>query len=183
MNGHLDNGIDANTFRAAMRRLPAQVAVITSQHQGVRNALTATALTSVSAEPPQLLVCVHHLARPAQLIRDAGVFGVTLLTQVHKPVAQQCALSKLDAEARFAVGEWFSGSATGVPLLHGASVNFECRLQSAAQHGTHWVFVGLVLSITGSNNAPLLYHDGAYCELGSHSGTFASEWDSARLGF
>jgi flavin reductase (DIM6/NTAB) family NADH-FMN oxidoreductase RutF len=173
--------VDAGLFRSCLRRVPAQVGVVSTRHEGVRNALTATAISSLSAEPPQILVCMHHLTRVATLVQQAGVFAVNFLSLQQKAVAQQCAISGLDAEDRFAAGDWQDGEAAGVPLLAGASVNLECELSSAARHGTHFVLVGLVLAARFSNAAPLLYHDGAYSELGGH-GTPA-HWDSSILGF
>jgi flavin reductase (DIM6/NTAB) family NADH-FMN oxidoreductase RutF len=173
--------VDAALFRSCLRRVPAQVGVVSTRHDGVRNALTATAISSLSAEPPQILVCMHHQTRVATLVQQAGVFAVNFLSLQQRAVAQQCAISGLDAEERFAVGEWTAGEASGVPLLSGATVNLECRLAGASRHGTHFVLVGLVVGARFANASPLLYHDGAYSELGGHGAP--AHWDSSILGF
>lgn len=173
--------VDAVLFRACLRRVPAQVGVVSTRHAGVRNALTATAISSLSAEPPQVLVCMHHLTRVATLVQKAGHFAINFLSLQQKAVAQQCAISGLDAEDRFAVGEWEDGAATGMPLLGGAAVNLECELTGAARHATHFVLVGLVVGARFAAAAPLLYHDGAYSELGGHGAP--ALWDSSILGF
>lgn len=163
--------------------MPAQVGVVGARSGGHRNALTATAISSLSAEPPQILVCVHHLARPAALIREAGHFSVNLLSLQQKLVARQCAIPNLDPQERFLVGNWSDGTTTGVPILDEACVNFECRLESATRHGTHFIFVGLVLAARYSAAVPLLYHDGSYSELGTPVGDVPQNWDSSVFGF
>ena len=93
--------IGMDDFKRAMRALPAQVAVISSAAGDMRIAMTATAVTSLSAEPPQLLICVHQQARPAAVIREAAAFAVNLITNKQVDIATQCALPGLDPKQRF----------------------------------------------------------------------------------
>jgi flavin reductase (DIM6/NTAB) family NADH-FMN oxidoreductase RutF len=179
----VERGIAASDFKAAMRQLPAQVAVISSASADFRIAMTATAVTSLSAEPPQLLICVHHLARPASVIREAGAFAVNLLSTRQVDVATQCALPGLEPEARFAAGQWHRSEALGQPLLEGATVNFDCRLGAEMRRGTHFIFVGLIEGLRFAPGAPLLYHDASYREIGTRLDALHLEWDSAERGF
>lgn len=180
-------GIDPAAFRAAMRRFPGQVCVLTAANGAERIAMTATAVTSVSAEPPQMLACVHAGNRTAGLITQAGVFGVNLLSRGQSDVASQCALPGLDAAQRFSAGSWRTGPACGVPLLEGATVAFECRLADTLDAGTHRIFVGLIRAVTLHHDEPLLYHDAAYRQLApqhpSLAAGLAAKWDSAIRGF
>lgn len=176
--------IDTATFRAAMRRLPAQVAVISAQAGDLRIAMTATAVTSLSAEPPQLLVCVHHMARPAAVIAAAGAFGVNLLAAGQQDVATQGALPGLEPEERFARGHWQPGPAHAAPLLEGATVALDCRLVESIRSGTHLIFIGLIGAARFAPAAqPLLYHDGRYCELAAQPGVNPLDWETAMRGF
>ncbi|SPF78169.1 flavin reductase family protein [Pseudoprimorskyibacter insulae] len=175
--------VSLNDFKRAMRALPAQVAVISAKADDVRIAMTATAVTSLSAEPPQLLICVHHMARPAAVIRKAGAFAVNLVHCQQVDVATQCALPGLEPEDRFALGQWTDGEGAGQPLLDGAVVNFDCRLVSEAQHGTHFVFVGQIEALRFADGAPLLYHDAGYRELGNRLDALHLNWDNSGLAF
>ena len=174
-------GIDQ--FKRAMRALPAQVAIISSGSPDTRIALTATAVTSLSAEPPQLLICIHHMARAVKVIQQAGAFAVNLAHTQQLDVATQCALPSLEPEQRFDVGSWTRSETLDQPLLDDAIVNFECELASEAQHGTHFIFVGLIKGLRFSEGQPLLYHDASYREIGARLDALHPEWDNSQLGF
>lgn len=183
MSAAPQNGIGIDDFKRAMRALPAQVAVISSASPDTRIAMTATAVTSLSAEPPQILVCVHQMARPAGVIREAGGFAVNLISTTQLDVATQCALPGLEPEQRFDKGSWTTSPAVGQPLLDGALVNLECRLVSQAEHGTHYVFVGLIEGARFDTGSPLLYHDASYRRIGERLDALHLEWDNAGLAF
>ena len=85
--------IDLATFRACMRQVPGAVAVVTTVHAGARSGLTATAVCSVSAEPPQMLVCVNRSSSAERVIAAAGRFGVSYLSGDHQTVADAFAAS------------------------------------------------------------------------------------------
>ncbi|MBL1421414.1 MAG: flavin reductase family protein [Alphaproteobacteria bacterium] len=160
------SGIDTDGFKRAMRALPAQVAVISAQMGDTRIAMTATAVTSLSAEPPQLLICVHKMARSAAVIIEAKAFAVNLVGIAQIDVATQCALPGLEPEARFNCGNWSASEVLGQPFLENALVNFECRLVSQSEHGSHYVFVGLIEGLKFAEGNPLLYHEASYCSIG-----------------
>lgn len=170
-------------FKRAMRALPAQVCVIAAQVGDTRIAMTATAVTSLSAEPPQILICVHRAARPAAVIREAGAFCVHLLASDQVDVAAQCALPALAPEARFAVGDWGASPLLGQPLLSGTPVALECRLVAQSEQGTHYVFTGLIEGAYFAGGKPLLYHDASYREIGARLDALHLEWDNQGLGF
>ena len=150
-------------YRAAMGLVPAAVTIITARHGALRNGLTATAVTSVSAEPPQLLVCVNRQASAEPLIDGAGRFAVNILTPAHEDAARRFAQSKLSAEERFA-GSWID-LPSGVPALADALAVFDCRVVQQSRLGTHSLFIGEVLEIATGAGEPLLYHAGRYRTL------------------
>lgn len=160
------NGIDTDGFKRAMRALPAQVAVISAQVGDNRIAMTATAVTSLSAEPPQLLICVHKMARPAAVIIKAKAFAVNLVNTAQIDIATQCALPGLEPEERFKLGNWHASEVLDQPFLKNALVNFECRLVSQSEHGSHYVFVGLIEGLDFTEGSPLLYHEASYRSIG-----------------
>ncbi|EUB98165.1 flavin reductase domain protein FMN-binding protein [Rhizobium sp. CF080] len=174
-------GIDE--FRRAMRALPAQVCIIASRSDDLRIAMTATAVTSLSAEPPQLLICVHHQSRTAAVIREARAFSVNLVPASLVDAATQCALVGLEPEERFRVGRWQPSTSLEQPLLEDALVGFECSLTSDARHGTHHVLTGLIHQVRFSEGRPLLYHDASYREIGARLDAIHLGWDTAIQGF
>lgn len=177
------SNVDISDFKRAMRALPAQVTIISSQSKDTRIALTATAVTSLSAEPPQLLICVHQMARAAKIIRAAEAFAVNLLHVNQVDVATQCALPGLEPEQRFEAGNWTQSPQMGQPLLDEAIVNFDCRLASQSEQGTHFIFVGLIEGMRFGAGKPLLYHDASYREIGERLDAMHLAWDSAGRGF
>jgi flavin reductase (DIM6/NTAB) family NADH-FMN oxidoreductase RutF len=155
-------------FRAVMRRVPAAVTVVTTVLDGVRHGLTATAVTSVSADPAQLLVCVNRATRSAAAISRSGRFGVNYLGAEQIAVAEAFAAPAADPTERFRDVALRLGP-TDVPLLQDALVAFSCTVVSEIHSGTHAVFIGQVTHMTGQDTAPLLYQDGAFTQT-THEG-------------
>ncbi len=160
-------GISEDAFKKGMRELAAAVNVITTSHNGERGGLTATAACSVSAEPPQLLICVNTDAGGHELIQQSGKFVLNILDRDQEDVAMRFAgMDGADKSERFALGIW-SELVTGAPCLDGALVNFDCEVAQQITAGTHSIFIGhIVGSRTGDKDgAPLLYGDGQFTGL------------------
>jgi flavin reductase len=161
--GH-DGAVDAEQFRLGMRNLAGAVSLVTSSHAGHRYGMTATAVCSVSAEPPTLLVCINRNANTHGAIGKARMFCVNVLR------AEDRALSRLfsgakKGEARFRGTQW-TRLATGAPVLLGALAAFDCRVAKRVVYGTHTIFVGEVERVMlGRKGKPLLYVDGQYAKL------------------
>ena len=150
----------AQGFRAAMRRLAAGVAVITTAEGGRPYGMTATAVTSLCAEPPSLLVCVNRGATLHDPVAARGAFCVNLLRRGHDEVCRVCS-SKPDGEVRFATGVWDHGE--GLPRLEDAQASLFCRVAGSLAHGTHTVFIGEVFAVRVAEEvAPLVYLDGGF---------------------
>jgi flavin reductase (DIM6/NTAB) family NADH-FMN oxidoreductase RutF len=161
--------IAANDFKRAMRHLAGGVAVIATEHEGDRAGLAATAICSVSADPPTLLVCINSGASAHEPIRASGRFSVNLLASGQDSIAR-CFSGEtgLRGEERFTVGGW-SPLVTGAPVLDGALVSFDCQVTEIVKMATHSVFFGAVAAITlQSTTRPLIYSHGTY-------GTFSPE--------
>jgi flavin reductase (DIM6/NTAB) family NADH-FMN oxidoreductase RutF len=152
--------VPPDAFRAAMRRVPAAVAVVTTELDGVRYGLTATAVTSVSAAPPQVLVCVHGSTRTAAAIEARGRFGVSYLRPDHVALAEAFAAPAADHADRFARGRWTTTS--GAPLLEDALGAFGCTVVEQVRSGTHLVVVGEVTTLHSTEGSGLLYARGAF---------------------
>jgi flavin reductase (DIM6/NTAB) family NADH-FMN oxidoreductase RutF len=156
----------AHQFKAGMRRLGAGVTIVTSFDGKRRAGLTATAVCSLSAEPPQLLVCVNRRAVPNAVIARAQRFCVNVLASGQKSLALRFAgATGHQGEDRFAKGRW-GVLATGAPMLDGALASFDCELARAIRAGTHTIFIGRVVAVVSRKGGKaLLYADGAFAGL------------------
>lgn len=157
----------ADAYRDGMRLLPAGVCLITSQHGGEWGGMIATAVTSVSAEPPTLLVCVNRSASLFAMLEASGSFCVNVLATAAVPLVEQFSSSARRAE-RFQTGTW-STLPSGAPACGDALVAFDCRVAKVVDWHSHAIFlgeVGAVLRPAGSaEGAPLLYMDRRFHHL------------------
>jgi len=159
--------IDAVAFKKGMRHLAASVTLITTKHRELRGGLTATAVCSVSAEPPQILVCVNKTASAHDPIGEAGFFCINILAPDHRKLAERFAgMDGVEGDERFCdMGDWFTLS-TGAPVLKGCPVSFDCKLVTKVAAGTHTVYIGEIVDLALDPEAkPLLYADGAFVHV------------------
>lgn len=161
--------IDADQFRSGMRRMAGAVCVIATGQPGQRAGLTATAVCSVSAEPPRLLVCVNTSASAHDTLDREGALSVNVLSPSQVSVASAFSSSRIKGEDRFACGKW--SILEGLPVLNEASVAFACRIAERISSGTHTIFLcDVVGCVTGededtSTAGNLLYFCGEYGRL------------------
>lgn len=146
-------GVDVGMFRAGMARISGACTIITAGHQGDRAGLTATAVCSVSAEPPRMLVCVNRNVRAHQVIVASQRLGVNVLDVEHEGLAKRFAgmVQGVMGSDRFLEGDWVD-SANGVPLLRGALVSFEGRVIEETISGTHSIFLCEVTGVSTSDS-------------------------------
>ena len=155
--------LSAPDLRQALSQFATGVTVITSfRKSGELHGLTANAFTSVSLEPPLLLICVDKKADSYPCFDEVGVFTVNILA------TDQEALSR-----RFAVsgGNKFEGVAyhlggNGAPILEGTLGHIECRVTARHEGGDHTIYVGAVQEAETREHKPLLFFRGGYREIG-----------------
>jgi flavin reductase (DIM6/NTAB) family NADH-FMN oxidoreductase RutF len=144
-------------FVSAMGQHVSSVCVITSALQDKRYGLTATAMSSVCAEPPRLLVCVNKLGASHEAIVSAGFFCVNVLAEEQDNVAKAFAGMMGKDFDRFSVGTW-DELVTGAPsLVHATSV-FDCRIVDVIDQFSHSVFIGEVLAARHLKNQDTLLY-------------------------
>jgi flavin reductase len=160
----LPAGIGESEFKIAMRQVACSVAVITSRAGSHVNGLTATAVCSVSASPPVILVCVNKGASAEAIIAESGVFAVNFLTEEQHLVARLFSTSKLSPEERFAEGRW-QPQVTGAPVLDGALASFDCVVENCIASGTHNIYFGRVVAAESLDQEGLIYRDGSFRRL------------------
>lgn len=167
-----------------MRQLAAAVNVISTAHQGQRGGLTATAVMSLTAEPPQLAVAINRTAGAFELFRASGCFGVNVLSNQQRQIAEVFSgAGGIKGASRFDTGQW-STRESGAPLLDGAAASFDCRVSSQVEFDTHVLFVGRVESVrTCSDGLPLLYLDGSWASLVRTASVDIERYEAAMLAY
>ena len=149
-------------FRAAMRRHAAAVTIVTAADDRRHHGMTATAVTSLSLEPPSLLVCVNRTTLLHDILVSARRFCVNLLT------CEQAQLSgafsgSVPPGKRFELGAWCRTD-EGIDFLADAQANIFCARVATFPYGTHAIFIGEVERVRLSSPVlPLIYHDATYC--------------------
>jgi len=137
------------------------VTIVTSQHDGTRTGFTANSFTSVSLDPPLLLVCPATSASALPGIRAVGRFAVNILTPDSQVVADRFAMRVDD---RFAEADWLDWD--GVPVLASAKAAFACTLHADHDGGDHRIIVGRITRFGLAREADsLLYLHGRYRQL------------------
>ncbi|HJL03522.1 MAG TPA: flavin reductase family protein [Polyangiaceae bacterium LLY-WYZ-15_(1-7)] len=155
--------VDKEAFTQAMRRWASGVTILTSCADGEIHGMTVSAFSSVSADPPLVLVCANQSSTTHGVIQAGGIFAVNILAADQDELSTRFAFT--DAAERFEGVPWTQGS-TGAPLLVGSLVQVECRVRSAHLEGSHCIYIGEVLhTFVRADAEPLLYFDGAYRRL------------------
>jgi flavin reductase len=159
----------AEPFRDSLRGLASSVTIITTQFGAVRYGMVATAVMSLSLEPPSLVIAVNSNASLYQPLTCRRAFVVNILTERDEPIARGFTVSK--GESRFAYGAWSSDhiefdEMEKLPYLQNGQAAIFCRVTDVHASGSHGLFVGAVEHvIVGREKAPLVYCDGAYGAL------------------
>jgi flavin reductase (DIM6/NTAB) family NADH-FMN oxidoreductase RutF len=153
-------------FKLGMRALVGGVTVIGAHgSDGHPVGLTATAVTSLSSDPPSLLVCVNRQSTIASALTPDSAFSVNVLTDRQGDVARAFG-GQMDVRgpSRFSFGNWLRAAHSEVPLLNGCRVAFECIVAHVHDWATHHVVIGTVVEIHffDAEAGPLAYCDGAY---------------------
>lgn len=155
------NDDDLNSaFLSAMRRLAASVTIVTTADESGPAGLTATAVCSLSIDPPSLIACVNTQASAHDVILRAKRFAINLLAADQQDLALLFADPSRAAE-RFTQSKWQQGLG-GVPLLEGTAATVECRLERAVDAFTHTIFIGVVEAVSVNKTSPLLYGTGIF---------------------
>jgi flavin reductase (DIM6/NTAB) family NADH-FMN oxidoreductase RutF len=153
----------ATDFRSALGAFPTGVTVITTRGEDHLYGMTANAFSSLSLDPPLILVCVITGTEGQRVISGNGVFAVNILRDDQEAISRFFASRDrprgLDAfrDVPHRVG------VTGAPLIEGAAAYLDCRLHAEHEAGDHIIFVGEVMALGTEDNAePLVFHGGRY---------------------
>ena len=159
----------ADALRHVMAQFRSGVTVVTALRNGVKHAMTATAVCSVSLEPPLILVCVSRSSRFHTAIMVADTWCVSLLSADQASVARHFANRGRDLLSQFDHVPFTPSPKSGTPLIDGALAWMECVTYGQHDGGDHTIVVGELVYASGpvppeaaERRAPLTYYQGTY---------------------
>lgn len=145
-----------------MRRFTSAVTVVSVRSGPERHGTTATAVTSISMDPPSMLVCFNQGSRLHGFLRKESRFCVNLLHTENREISKVFA-SPMSADKRFASGDWRDRD--GIPYLANAQANFFCSKSQEIAYSSHTIFIARVEDVFFREEVdPLLYGDGVYAK-------------------
>jgi flavin reductase (DIM6/NTAB) family NADH-FMN oxidoreductase RutF len=161
--------IEPRRFRSALGRFCTGVTVVTTERDGEIHAMTANAFTSVSLDPPLVLVSIDHRTRMHALLPDTRRYGVSVLASDQERTAWHFA-----GRPMADTGELFTWMGD-VPVVRGAIAHVACTLYDEHDAGDHTLYLGEVVSIDERPGEPLLFHGGAFGTM-SREPALAESW-------
>lgn len=153
--------LDSERFRHVIGHFPSGVTVITTAVDGRRLGTTASAVSSLSLDPPMLLACLKRDSTTRAAVVERSRFGVNILSEDQDALAARFATK---GEAKFE-GVPFRDGPAGMPLLEGALAHLECDVEDEVVGGTHSVFLGRARGAAAVAGRPLAYFRGAFGRL------------------
>jgi len=153
--------VDQKAFRDVVGRFASGVTVITTSVDGKNFGTTASAMSSLSMDPPMLLVCLNKTSETGAAVFKAQSFAVNILADAQEHLAGKFAVKGADKFSGVAV----HSGVTGHPLLDGSLATIECRTVETVTGGTHTVFLAEVLTAQAREVAPLTYFRGRFGRL------------------
>ena len=158
--------VTSGDFRNAMRQLTGGVSVITAGRGRDISGMTVTSVSSLSVDPPALIVSVNREASSWPLVKRYGFFGVNILTSDQIDIAERfTGKGGLKGADRFAGARWTT-RASGVPLLVGALAAIDCEVEDIVERHSHAIVIGRVLDVAVSaRTAALAYWQGRYVAI------------------
>lgn len=156
--------VSRELFIKGMRQVANSVAVVTTTGSAGRHGATVSAFSSVSADPPQLLVCLRSASRIAAAVEANGLFCLNILSGRHPHLAERFSGNHDSTVSdRFEDIDYHDADRKWVVLPHAAA--FGCEISNRLVCGTHTIFVGQVRAVQTSTDDPLTYQQGRFRQL------------------
>jgi flavin reductase (DIM6/NTAB) family NADH-FMN oxidoreductase RutF len=162
----IDRDVSPPDFRKAMRHLAGGVSVITVGQGRDITGMTVTSVSSLSVEPPALIVSINRSASSWPLLKRNGFFGVNILNADQSDIAERFAgKGGVTGADRFAGARWFT-RVSGVPLLVDALAAIDCEVEQIVERHSHAIVIGRPLDMQLSQRtAALAYWQGQYVAI------------------
>lgn len=157
-------GFDQTVFRRVVGHFASGVAVITTAHEGRLYGTTASAVSSLSMDPPMMLMCLNHSSSTHDAVRAAGTYVINILADHQEDLALRFGRKGSD---KFAGVSYAVSEHGGVPVLDGVLATITCVVTEAPKGGTHSVFFGQVVDARAASGNPLAYYRGTFGRLES----------------
>jgi flavin reductase (DIM6/NTAB) family NADH-FMN oxidoreductase RutF len=156
--------LDSTTFRAVLGRFASGVSIVTTVGAtGTDHGMTVSALSSLSLEPPLILLCVDRTATTHPHLLAARHFAVSMLALEQADLSTRFAQKRDDRFADVAI----TRDAHGCALIDGAIAHLECEMWAQHDGGDHTIFVGRVVRAAAREGDPLIYYRAKYARLGT----------------
>jgi flavin reductase len=154
--------VDTRLFRSVMGRFATGVTVVTTCKGTEHHGITVNAFSSVSLDPPLVLICIDRSSHVHDILIESGIFAVNFLAEDQENLSN-CFAGHSEHRYRDFCGATFHSAATGAPVLDGTLGYVDCRVVDVFPGGDHSIVVGKVEALeTGPNEDPLLYYRSSY---------------------
>jgi flavin reductase len=151
----------ASAFKNAMRRFVSSVTIVTASDGSNKFGITASSITSVSADPPTILAIINQNASIHETIRNRARFCINLLGPEQEELSRAFS-GRVDVANRFQIGNWEFRD-DGLPVMIDAQCNLVCETSMSLGYTSHSIFIGEIREIMlGKTSMPLVYFDGTF---------------------
>lgn len=157
--------VNAEKLRDSMRHWVTGVSIVTSRYEDETHGMTVNSFTSISISPPIIVITLANSTRTYRLVKQSGVFGVTLLGLNQRNISDRFAGHIAETQDRFEGLNTFNLE-RGVPFIKGGLAYLECEVQDDYPMEFSTLFIAKVISIKNGSGKPLVYHDRGYYSLG-----------------
>lgn len=151
--------VDGKAFRTIIGRFASGVTVLTTSADGADWGMTASALCSLSLDPPMVVICINKAAPTGEAIASSGHLAVNIMSADQGWVAARFATPVAD---KFAGVAFTRGTAHGDPLLEDSLATLECEVAEVVHGGTHRIFLACVIAAQDTDRDPLAYYRGQF---------------------
>lgn len=157
--------LDPEALRSAMRAWSAGVTVVTAIYEGEAHGMTVNSFTSISLDPPLLIISLQQHTRTHELVMKSRAFGLTILAADQKQISDLFAGRMQEVEDRLATVKTET-LVTGSPLIVGGLSWLDCRVLQTYDAGKTMLFIAEVVAARGTGSGePLIYHNREYWKL------------------
>jgi flavin reductase (DIM6/NTAB) family NADH-FMN oxidoreductase RutF len=158
--------LDSEQLRQVMRSWTSGVTIVTARYGTQQHGMTVSSFTSLSLDPPWILISLQKASRTHELVLGAGCFGVTILSADQQELSDRFAGHIPDTSDRMS-GLELEALETGAPLIEGGLAWLDCRVVQTISAGTNSLFIAEVVAARGGSgdDCPLVYHKQGYQRL------------------
>lgn len=153
--------IARDALRHVLGTYATGVSIVMTKSRGMIHGLTVNSFTSVSLDPPLILICIDRMATTYPLIKESKVFSVNILSEVQESLSRL--FSDPGNKSSTLQGLEYREEVTGAPIIMGVLGFLDCSVEATYQGGDHDIFIGRVEKFGLSDDGdPLLYYRGEY---------------------